>query len=131
MSYMFNGARAFASDVSAWVRHLWPTMFRRVNTFQLYGFTSQVCFPIKNTHAIAHAVWKLMTSCETTGSRMSPKSCTWTGLACSVQSNAAQVFDRCSEDEHPLIPVSQTSCCYLYGSCLLLCKSFVEYIYTM
>ena len=27
MNYMFNFARAFASDVSAWVRHLWPTTF--------------------------------------------------------------------------------------------------------
>ena len=55
MNYVFGNAKAFMSDISAWARCLCPIMFRRVNTFSLYG-ASQVCFPIKNTHGLANSV---------------------------------------------------------------------------
>ena len=58
MSYMFYGAHAFGSDVSAWVRHLkfGPQYIPPLQ----HGFYLMVslCFPTKkNTHTLANGVW--------------------------------------------------------------------------
>ena len=73
MSVMFAHAKAFASDVSAWVRRLWPTVYRTCE----HLFNCMVRFPGMSSHTITHTfangLWKLVTPCEITGSRMSPK----------------------------------------------------------
>ena len=88
MRWMFAGTAAFGSDISAWVRHFkfGPQCVPLLqHVFHLMVSLLRRVFPYKITRALANSVWKMMKLCATTGSRMSPRSRTWTRCSTALQ----------------------------------------------